>query len=174
MNTSITTSRITGSRITGSRIRRCAIAVAAVITLAACGGSDDASDTPAATEAPADAAPDAAAIVATATTEAGEILTTANGLSLYGFTPDAGANPTCNDGCAAAWPPLLVDGAELPAGLDASVFSVAERDDGTFQLVAGEWPLYRFASDITAGDITGQGSGGNWFLAAPDGSLIES
>lgn len=138
-----------------------------------------------ATEAPSDEAPStepptteestepAAAFVTVTTLDVGEALVDGAGLTLYGFTPDADGLPTCTDGCADAWPPLIVESADLPAGLDASLFTVVERDDGTFQLKAGKWPLYRFAGDAAAGDANGQGSGGVWFVAASDGSLIE-
>lgn len=113
-----------------------------------------------------------AAPVEVATTDLGEVLVDTGGFVLYGFTPDEGGTPTCEDACADAWPPVVTDSADLPAGLDAAVFSVAERSDGSFQLAAGGWPLYRFAGDIAPGDTTGQGSGGVWFAAAPDGTLI--
>ena len=59
----------------------------------------------------------------------------------------------------------------MPEGLYAAVFSVTERSDGTFQLVAGDWPLYTFAGDAAAGDVNGQGQGGVWFVVSPDGEL---
>ncbi len=104
-------------------------------------------------------------------TPLGVALTDADGFTLYGFTNDGDGHPTCNDGCADAWPPLLVDGDTLPDGLDAAVFSVVERDDGTHQLKAGKWPLYRFAGDDEPGQTNGQGSGDVWFVVNPDGSL---
>lgn len=126
----------------------------------------------AAPAAPADAGA-GAALVSTGDTALGAALVDAEGLTLYGFTDDADGVPTCVDACADAWPPLTVDSAELPAGLDANVFSVVERPDGTFQLKAGKWPLYHFAGDAAPGDTNGQNSGGIWFVAAPDGSLIK-
>ena len=118
---------------------------------------------------------DAAApqLVSVAPTEVGDALVDANGLTLYGFTEDADGVPTCFDACADAWPPLIVDGDAVPAGLDEAVFSVVERGDGMFQLKAGAWPLYTFAGDAAPGDINGQESGGVWFVTAPDGSLIK-
>jgi Secreted repeat of unknown function len=80
---------------------------------------------------------------------------------------------TCDGAWAEAWPPLTVAGPDLPAGLDSDLFNVVERTDSSFQLVAGEWPLYRFAGDAAPGDTNGQGSGGVWFAVAPDGSLID-
>ncbi len=110
--------------------------------------------------------------VAVAVTDLGEILVDADGLSLYGFTEDVDGLPTCADACADAWPPALTDSSALPEGLDPEIFSVVEGPDGTFQLKAGIWPLYRFAGDGAPGDINGQESGDVWFLATPTGGLI--
>jgi predicted lipoprotein with Yx(FWY)xxD motif len=115
----------------------------------------------------------APAPVATGKTGLGQALVTADGLTLYGLTKDSDGTPTCVDKCAQAWPPLIVDGDQLPAGLDAKLFSVVARPDGTHQLKAGKWPLYRFAGDDAPGATNGQGSGTVWFVVAPDGKLIK-
>ena len=112
------------------------------------------------------------AIVNSAESSLGPILVDADGLSLYGFTNDVDGVPACYEACADAWPPVIVDSDTLPEGLDPEVFSVVERTDGSQQLVAGSWPLYRFAGDAAPGDINGQGSGDVWFLADPAGGLI--
>jgi predicted lipoprotein with Yx(FWY)xxD motif len=166
---------------TSTTVRRSggALFFAAALALSAC-GSDAAPIAVAAADTTADAAaaaPEAeatesAALVGTASSDLGDILVDANGLSLYGFLDDTEGLPTCDGACADAWPPVFTDSAELPAGLDASVFSVVERNDGSFQLKAGAWPLYLFAGDGAPGDVNGQGSGDVWFLSAPDGSLI--
>ena len=157
--------------------------VAGTLLLAACGsddaapGADDPAGDPAAA---ADATGGdgtgtaASGFVAVGATDLGDVLVDPDGLTLYGFTDDADGVPTCFDACAEAWPPILVDGAELPAGLDPAVFSVVERPGEGFQLVAGDWPLYLFAGDAGPGDTNGQGVGGNWFVAAPDGSLVDA
>lgn len=154
-------------------------AAALAITLSACGddGSDDA--TTAAepdTEAPDAEAPDTADVdvVQTASTDLGDVLVDADGLTLYGFTPDTNGIPTCEDDCAAAWPPLTVDSDELPSGLDPNVFTVVERSDGTFQLSAGNQPLYRYSGDSAPGDVNGQGVADVWFAVSPEGELIGS
>jgi predicted lipoprotein with Yx(FWY)xxD motif len=174
--------------------------IAAAVTLAACGGDDDATDataapvaataapataaatadpaTTAATATPATtAAPDTGAagdVVGVGSTEVGEVLVDASGLSLYGFLNDTDGTSACYDACAQAWPPLLLDGPELPEGLDPAVFSVTERTDGTHQLVAGDWPLYTYFEDVAPGDVFGQGSGGAWYVVDPAGALIET
>jgi predicted lipoprotein with Yx(FWY)xxD motif len=123
--------------------------------------------------APAPEAPAEPAPVTVGSTGLGDALVDAEGRTLYGFTNDADGLPTCEGDCAGAWPPVIVDGSELPAGLDANVFSVVERSDGTHQLKAGKWPLYRFAGDGAAGETNGQGSGGVWFVVDPAGGLIK-
>ena len=158
------------------RLKLASCVMAGALVLAACGGDDDdtqASDTTEADSGSATTAADAAAgPITTAETDLGEVLVDADGMTLYVFTNDTDGVSTCTGDCAGTWPALTVDSADLPEGLDAAVFSVAERSDGTFQLVAGDFPLYRFASD-TPGDTNGQGSGGVWFVVAPDGSLIK-
>lgn len=157
------------------------IVALAILLAAACGddGSDDTSTTLApgddsgeTTEAESGAAA-GDAIVQVGDTDLGEVLTDSEGLTLYGLTDDTDGQSTCDGDCANAWPPLLVDSAELPDGLDPAVFSVTERNDGTFQLVAGQQPLYTFSGDSAPGDTNGQGSGGIWFAASPSGELIQ-
>jgi predicted lipoprotein with Yx(FWY)xxD motif len=147
--------------------------VAGTLLMAAACGSDDDNSTSAG-DAPAGQASDQGsgdAPVTTGETDLGEVLTTADGMTIYGFTNDADGTSTCEGGCADSWPPVLVDGDTLPAGLDADVFSVIERSDETYQLKAGDWPLYTFAGDSASGDTNGQGTGGVWFVATPDGEL---
>jgi predicted lipoprotein with Yx(FWY)xxD motif len=150
---------------------------AAALALAACGGgygSDGSSSRSGTSDAGAPAAPSAdAAPVGKSDTGLGTVLVDEDGLTLYGLTDDTNGIPSCDGACADAWPPLTVEGADLPAGLDPNLYSVVERSDGTFQLEAGDWPLYRFAGDAAPGDTNGQGSGGVWFAAAPDGSLVK-
>jgi len=112
-----------------------------------------------------------ATTVATRDSSLGSVLVDGKQLTLYGLTNDADGTSTCVDACAAAWPPLTITGTTLPAGLDASVFSVVSRPDGTHQLKAGKWPLYRYVGDAAPGDVNGQGSGGVWFVVTPTGGL---
>ena len=134
-------------------------------------GSPSADDSP--SEDASSAASESPAIVTPGSTDLGEVLVDESGLTLYGFLDDRDAGgPSCNDTCADAWPPVLVDDGELPDGLDPDVFSVVTRDDGDFQLAAGIWPLYRFAGDAAPGDVNGQGSGDVWFAVAADGKLV--
>jgi predicted lipoprotein with Yx(FWY)xxD motif len=141
-------------------------------------------EAPAATEAPAtteatattaaggsSAASGTAVVVATS--PLGQILTDAKGYTLYAFMKDTAGTPTCTGGCAANWPAATTTSDQLPAGLDAKVFSVVEAPGDVYQLKAGQWPLYTFAGDTAPGQTNGQGVTGNWFVVAPDGSPIK-
>ena len=58
------------------------------------------------------------------------------------------------------------------AGLDAAKFTTIARDDGTKQVAFFGHPLYFFAGDKAAGDTTGQGVGGKWYVVGADGAMI--
>jgi predicted lipoprotein with Yx(FWY)xxD motif len=98
----------------------------------------------------------------------GKILVDANGMTLYEHDGDTATTVTCTGGCATIWPPLTVTGTpSAGAGLDASKLATVT---GT-QVVYGGHPLYRFASDQTAGAIAGEGVGG-FFVLGADGQKI--
>jgi predicted lipoprotein with Yx(FWY)xxD motif len=130
---------------------------------------------PAATAAPATTGAAAAdgVSVEVSETSLGEILTS-DGLTLYIFTPDEGGTPTCVEGCASAWPPLLGSAGAAGDGLAADQLTVVDRPDGTKQLAYAGWPLYFYAQDQAAGDVTGQGVGGSWYVIDADGNPIKS
>lgn len=123
--------------------------------------------TGAGSQAPGSVAPSSADIeITVAHTSAGDALAGPNGMTLYIFTSDTNGSSTCNDGCAAAWPPLLGDGSAVIAGDGVSgTFGTTTRDDGSTQVTHNGQPLYYYASDQEAGDATGQDVGGVWFIA---------
>ena len=100
--------------------------------------------------------------------QVGNILTDDRGMTLYRFTPDQANTSTCYNGCAAAWPPVLVD--SVPAVQDATLaagLGIAARTDGTQQLTYQGQPLYYYVGDSQPGDTTGQASDGEWFVVNP-------
>jgi len=137
---------------------------AAVVLLAGCapqggGASGEATD-------------DAAAItVEVAETDAGPALAGPDGRTLYIFTQDTEGTSNCADDCAALWPPFEVEaGAIVEAGEGVSGdLGIIERDDGTSQVTHDGMPLYFYAEDAGPGDATGEGVGGVWFIASPEG-----
>jgi predicted lipoprotein with Yx(FWY)xxD motif len=127
-----------------------------------------------ATETSVAAVAEPAPLVTVADSPLGQIVTDAEGLTLYGFTKDADGVSTCVGGCATAWPPMIVDATLDLSTIPASAsFSIIDRPDGTKQLKAGKWPLYHFSGDAAAGDVNGQGSGSSWFVVGPDAKLIK-
>ncbi|WP_137991944.1 SCO0930 family lipoprotein [Streptomyces vilmorinianum] len=105
------------------------------------------------------------------TKQLGKVVTDSEGFTLYRFDKDSSSPPraTCEGDCAKAWPVVSADGAKAPAGVDASLLGEVTRADGSKQLTLGGWPMYRYAKDTKPGDLNGQGVGGTWFAAAPDG-----
>ncbi|MFF1557412.1 SCO0930 family lipoprotein [Streptomyces sp. NPDC058279] len=169
-----------------------AIAIVVTMTATACGGDDKAADTTKPAAAVASQAPvadpygaDPAAAGATGASAAkgagqlaiaadgqlGSVLTDSAGFTLYRFDKDTAkpAKSNCDGDCAKNWPAVAAGDATAAAGMDASLLGEVVRTDGSKQLTVAGWPLYRFAKDTKAGDTNGQGVGGTWFAAAPDG-----
>ncbi|MGQ0838879.1 hypothetical protein [Actinokineospora sp.] len=102
----------------------------------------------------------------------GTVVTDQDGRTLYRFDKDKAKPPTstCVAECATAWPPALAGDTEVAVrGVDDSLIGTVERADGARQLTLDGWPLYRFAKDQAAGQAKGQGVGGTWFAATPEG-----
>jgi predicted lipoprotein with Yx(FWY)xxD motif len=109
-----------------------------------------------------------------ASSSLGDHLTGANGISLYVLTRDTADTTTCADECAQSWPPLVVAAGQTTtagSGVTAQLGTLT-RPDGSTQVSANVHPLYYFAGDTAVGDLNGQGQGGVWFLAAPDGTPL--
>jgi predicted lipoprotein with Yx(FWY)xxD motif len=167
-----------------------AAAVGAVLATAACGASPTA--TPAANQRqlqqqpPAVAAPtgtvavdDApatgaanAALKATEAGALGTIVVNGEGKTLYRFDKDVNKPPksNCIDACAAAWPAATISDAATYEGVDKALIGTIDRPDGVKQLTIGNWPMYTYAKDAKAGDVTGEAVGGTWWAAAPNGA----
>jgi len=101
--------------------------------------------------------------------ELGDFLVDAGGMTLYLFTVDEEGASSCNDECANAWPPLLIQAGEVPiAGQGVSDdLSVIERDDGTLQVAYKGTPLYNWINDEAPGDTTGHTVNDVWFVVEP-------
>lgn len=110
------------------------------------------------------------------TTDLGTFLTGEDGKTLYFFAMDTAPGASvCGDdgGCKANWPPFTLDAGEALAAGDGvtGVLSTFTRADGSTQVTFDGRPVYYFIGDQKAGDVTGQGIGGIWFVAAANGSL---
>jgi predicted lipoprotein with Yx(FWY)xxD motif len=99
----------------------------------------------------------------------GPALGDGEGYVLYTWDDEADGSIQCVDeACVAEWPPHLADEIVVSDDVDADLFSLVERPDGTMQLAVDGRPLYRMAID-TPGEVNCQGGGG-WWIVDPDGS----
>jgi predicted lipoprotein with Yx(FWY)xxD motif len=154
-------------------IRMAVLAGTAVLGLAltACGGS------PGTDRAGTGQSPGATATTKLAAAEIdtlGTIVTDSQGRTLYRFDDDT-ARPSvsnCAGDCAVKWPPALVGKGQTVrlAGVNQALVGTVKRADGSMQLTLAGWPLYQFAKDTLPGDTLGQGVGGVWFAATPEGT----
>jgi predicted lipoprotein with Yx(FWY)xxD motif len=95
-----------------------------------------------------------------------QVLTDANGMTLYTFDKDVqGQASNCYDEgdskCATNWPPLFAEAGAMPEG----DFTIIDRKDGTKIWAYKCWPLYLWIKDAAPGDTTGDGVGGVWHTA---------
>ncbi|MCC9016241.1 COG4315 family predicted lipoprotein [Flavobacterium lipolyticum] len=121
-------------------------------------------------------------IALSTSTTLGSYLSDKDGKSLYFFTTDAKGQASCTGGCEAVWPPFYIDNLtaeKLSSGLTLSDFATITTTSGKKQLTYKGWPLYYYAPSVngtntpeTAGQTTGDGVGGVWFIAKPDYSIM--
>jgi len=159
-------------------VRLGALFGATLLIVAACSSSSGASSAPS-------VAPTAAASAATSAAAGGETYTVAvvtdaklgayitgeDGKTLYTFAADSANTTACTDACAAKWPAFTVESDDTltpGAGVTGTLTTFA-RPDGKMQVAINGRPLYYYAADTKAGDTTGQGVGGKWFVATPTG-----
>ena len=90
------------------------------------------------------------------------MLVTTSGMTLYTFDKDAAGSgkSACNGPCAALWPPAMA-AADAKAEGD---YSVVVRDDGTKQWAYKNKPVYTYAADKKAGDMTGDNFKDVWHV----------
>jgi len=122
-----------------------------------------------ATASPAAAGP----AVNVASTSLGDVLVDGKGMTLYMFTADSAGTSACTGDCLANWPALAGESVTPGTGLDAADFASITRDDGSKQVTFYGMPLYLFAGDKAAGDVTGQGLGGKWYVLKADGTVVK-
>jgi predicted lipoprotein with Yx(FWY)xxD motif len=93
-------------------------------------------------------------------TDAGQAMTTPDGMTVYTYDADTAGASSCYDECAHEWPPVT-------APSDAQAFgnmSIVERTDGTRQWAYNGMPLYLYHDDTAPGDAEGDGEGGVWHV----------
>lgn len=148
-----------------------------VLAVSACGGTTSTGSAPSTpTTAPTTAPTPTTASTFTVQTaqatvngKATTILTNAQGLTLYYFTPDTASKTVCTGSCAQTWPPLLFTGTGKPTASTAlpGELEVYKNANGK-QVIYNDHPLYTYSGDSAAGQTKGEGLFGKWFVATPD------
>lgn len=92
------------------------------------------------------------------------ILTNGQGMTLYYRTIDS-ATSVCSGGCASVWPPLL--SSSVPSSSLPGKLSVQTTANGS-QVEYNGHPLYIYSGDTAAGQTSGEGFGGIWFVVTTD------
>lgn len=123
--------------------------VAALFTLAACGGSDDSAS---------GGSPDPSGLAAMSVGDAGSVLVDEDGLPVYINDAEAGGMIKCVDGCLDFWPPVVADG-DKPTSVEGvdGTFGITTRPDGTAQVTLDDQPLYTFVQDEGGDVVKGNG-----------------
>ncbi len=160
---------------------RLAVLPLIVLVMAACSSESGSSTAPesegAAPPQSVAAAPSAAAggdaSVLVADSDLGQILTDADGNTIYYFANDSAGTSTCADDCLANWPPVPAEGTPTAGDGVTAELGTTQATDGTTMLTVNGFPAYYFAGDTAAGDTNGQAVGDVWWVFGADGEPIE-
>lgn len=110
--------------------------------------------------------------VTVAATTLGKVVVDGKGMTAYYFDADVkdSGKSTCTGGCATAWPAIEATTATPKvSGITGKVGTITGVDGGRQITIDGR-PIYTFVGDKKAGDVTGQGDKGVWYVVNPDGS----
>jgi predicted lipoprotein with Yx(FWY)xxD motif len=142
------------------------LAAALALTVSACASSGSTSAT---TATPAAAA--GGNTVAEKTIGGQQVLTDAQGKTLYWFAIDTSSKSNCSGSCATYWPPVK---GPLTAGSGVTgTLGTITRSDGSTQATYDGHPLYTYVGDSSPGQNKGNGlniSGGLWYEMTVSGS----
>jgi predicted lipoprotein with Yx(FWY)xxD motif len=101
-------------------------------------------------------------VISTNHTQDGTLITAIDGRTAYYFQPDKNSSAahakssTCYNACATVWPPVLATATPSASGsAKASLIGLTKRTDGTMQVTYNGLPLYYYAADQKAGQVTG-------------------
>jgi predicted lipoprotein with Yx(FWY)xxD motif len=114
-----------------------------------------------------------------------KLIVTGSGLTLYMFTADTNATPSCYDDetyhCSQLWHPYRSsDPPVAGSGVNASLLATVARTDGDPQVMYNRHPLYTengrsysLTADTKPGQIRGQGYLQMWWVLSPQGKPIK-
>ena len=100
-----------------------------------------------------------------------QVVTNAQGFTLYWFAPDTSTTSKCTGSCATYWPPVKGPATAM-SGVTGKLGTIT-RSDGTTQATYDGHPLYTYAADTAPGQAKGNGlnvSGGLWYEMTVSGA----
>jgi predicted lipoprotein with Yx(FWY)xxD motif len=136
------------------RIAIGALGAALLLAIAGCGGDSSDEDASAAAEG------SSRTTVSVETIDGvGDVLVDSSGAALYTADQEMDGKVRCTRSCADIWIPLAVSGSDEPTASDdvPGELGVVERPGGERQVSYDGQPLYSFADDTMAGEVTGDG-----------------
>ena len=104
-----------------------------------------------------------------------QVVTNAQGLTLYWFAPDTSTTSKCTGSCATYWPPVKGPATAM-SGVTGKLGTIT-RSDGTMQATYDGHPLYTYAADTAPGQAKGNGlnvSGGLWYEMTVSGATPDA
>jgi predicted lipoprotein with Yx(FWY)xxD motif len=121
-------------------------------------------------------APASGSALGTASTTLGTVVVDGKGMTVYYYKKDVkdSGKSTCSGQCLALWPAVVAPSTNPQVDGVTGTVGTITRDDGTMQVTVNGLPVYTYAKDNAAGDVTGQGVGGVWYVLAPSGDEITS
>lgn len=158
---------------------RAGIAVAAVLLAAACGSGQTSSQT---SSQPSQSAAADAVVQTRSNAKLGSpVLVNPEGMTLYALSAEKGGRFICTQSsdipgtqtsCLSLWKPLTVPNGDVPTGAVNGLGIIHRPDDKAFQVTYHGMPLYTFADDQQAGQVSGNGlrDVGTWHAVTTSGS----
>jgi len=156
-----------------------AIAVLAVMVLGGCGTNGSAPPVPttqsSATTPSSAASPVAGgAVLKTSSSALGTIVVNGQGFTVYVYDMDTANSgvSACTGPCLSLWPAVMTTSAKpVVTGVTGTIGTIT-RPEGGMQVTVNGLPLYTYTPDAKAGDVTGQGYGGIWWVVGPNGAKV--
>jgi predicted lipoprotein with Yx(FWY)xxD motif len=167
-----------------TRVPVLAVAALAMIGIAGCAPSappaaeetseEAPEETTPAEEEPAEEPAAGEADLMVASTDLGDVVVDANGMTVYMFDNDTqgGDTSACTGQCLEMWPPVIAT-SDAPTGEGVTgELGTIETPEGELQVTVNGWPVYLWVNDSAPGDVTGQAVGGIWWVLDPAGEPI--
>jgi predicted lipoprotein with Yx(FWY)xxD motif len=127
------------------------MAVAAALTISACGGGGGGGS--ASSGSPASSSD---TVSVQQVSDVGRVLVDQSGNPIYTSDQEASGKIVCDSACTSFWKPVTAAGGTPTASAGAGKLGVIKRPDGTKQVTANGRPLYTFSED-SPGKSTGDG-----------------